>query len=211
MIEERILALDVSSKTGWASMVSTDNGIILEAHGIVPQIHEPEGCYPNTYVDWACLIFEKIEELIIKYRPDVLAIEETCAGSKSVYSQKILEFCHFMLASFIKESNMKVMYLLTGEWRNLVGCKMTAEESKHNKAVREYKKKNKTKVAYNEEGKRIGIKTKKHVNIRRANEIFGKWLKEPLQKKNEDEADALLLGFCYHIKRLDYERRKSLG
>jgi hypothetical protein len=115
-----------------------------------------------------------------------------------------------LLAKFIKETNIKVMYLLTGEWRTLVGCKMTKEESAHNKAVRTYKKKNKTKIAYNDEGKRIGIKTKKHINIRRANEIFGDFLPKPLQKKDEDTADSLLLGYCYHLKRIEYEQRKSV-
>jgi Holliday junction resolvasome RuvABC endonuclease subunit len=211
MTEEKILALDMSTKTGYSCVTSSDDGIKLIAHGQLEPIKEPEGQYPGNYVDWAYLVFNKVLELIKRYTPDVLVIEETCAGSKSVYSQKILEFCHFLLASFIKESNIKVMYLLTGEWRTLVGSKMTKEESKHNKSVREYKKKNKTKVAYDESGKRIGIKTKKHVNIRRANEIFGEFLDKPLQKKNEDEADALLLAAGYHYKRIEHERRKSLG
>jgi hypothetical protein len=38
--------------------------------------------------------------------------------------------------------------------------------------------------------------------VRRANEIFGKFLKEPLRKKDEDTADSLLLGYCWHLRRL---------
>jgi hypothetical protein len=34
------------------------------------------------------------------------------------------------------------------------------------------------------------------------NEVFGKFLKEPLRQKNEDESDALMLSFCYHLRRL---------
>lgn len=201
MIEERVLALDVSTKTGWASMVSGPNGVLLEAYGVIPQIHMPEGKYPGSFVDWAYQVFGKVEELIDRFAPDIIIVEETVSGSKSVYSQKILEFTHFLLARYIKESSIKAVYFLTGEWRSIVGCKMTKEESKHNKAVKKYKEEKSTSVAYNESGKRIGKLTKKHINIRRANELFEGQLREPLKKKNEDEADAILLGMAYHIRR----------
>lgn len=205
MNPEKILSLDMSSKTGWSSMVSTDEGVILEAHGMIPPIHQPEGAYPGVFVDWAQLIFDEIRILIYRFNPDILVIEETCAGSKGVYTQKILEFSHFLLAKYIKESNIKSIYLLTGAWRSEVGAKMTKEESKHNKYVREYKEKHKSKRAYDVNGKLIGLKTKKHINIRRANEIFGKFLKVPLKKKDEDIADSLLLGYTWHLRRLKKE------
>lgn len=205
MIAERILSLDMSTKTGWALMLSSDRGIELHANGQIPAIHEPPGNYPSNYIDWAFMVFAKISEVIDLYAPDVLVIEETVAGSKEVYSQKILEWIHFLVAKFIKETNIKVVYFLTGQWRSIVGSKMTKEESNHNKAVKEYKKKHGTRVAKDENGKRIGKLTKKHVNIRRANEVFGKYFKTPLRKKDEDTADALLLGYAYHIKRLENE------
>lgn len=183
-------------------MISTDEGVILEAHGMVPAIHQPEGDYPGVFVDWAQLIFDEIRILIYRFNPDILVIEETCAGSKGVYTQKILEFSHFLLAKYIKESKIKSIYLLTGAWRSEVGAKMTKEESKHNKYVREYKEKHNSKRAYDINGKLIGLKTKKHINIRRANEIFGKFLKTPLRKKDEDTADSLLLGYTWHLRRL---------
>jgi hypothetical protein len=208
---ERILSLDVSSKTGWASMVSSDSGVVLEEYGMIPAIHQPEGPYPSVFVDWAQLCFNEIDLLIKRFKPQVLVIEETCAGSKGVYTQKILEFCHYLLAKFIKESNIKSVYLLTGAWRSEVGAKMTKEESEHNKKVKEYKEKHGTKRAYDINGKLIGKKTKKHINIRRANEVFGKFLKEPLRKKNEDEADSMLLGFCYHLRRLKENKAQEVS
>ena len=211
MKSERILALDLSSKTGYASMLSSDFGIELEEHGILDQIHEPEGSYPSNYVIWAHMVFNEIHKLIRKVEPDLLAIEETVAGSKAVYSQKFLEWTHFLLASFIKESNIRAVYLLTGAWRSEVGAKMTKEESKHNKEVRAYKKKHNTQVARDISGKRMGKLTKKHINIRRANEIFGKFLKEPLRKKNEDEADALLLGYAMHLRRLKENKSSEVS
>jgi len=211
MTEEKVLNLDISTKTGWSLMLSSDSELRLIEYGQYKAIVEPEGQYPVNYVDWAYLCFENILKLINKFTPDILVIEETCAGSKNVYSQKILEWTHFLLAKFIKETNIRVRYLLTGQWRTLVGCKMTKEESAHNKMVKEYKKRNKVKIAYDDSGKRIGKLTKKHINIRRANEIFSKFLSEPLRKKDEDTADSLLLGAAYHFQRMEYERRKSLG
>jgi Holliday junction resolvasome RuvABC endonuclease subunit len=202
MESERILSLDVSSKTGYSVMVSSSESIRLETYGMIPAIHQPEGSYPESFVDWAELCFKEIGTLIKKFKPDVLVIEETCAGSKGVYSQKILEFTHFLLAKFIRDNNIKSVYLLTGAWRSEVGAKMTKEESKHNKYVKEYKEKNNSKFAYDIKGKKIGKKTKKHINIRTANDIFADQLKEPLRKKNEDEADAILLAYCYHLRRL---------
>jgi len=198
----RILTLDLSSKTGYSSMVSSVKGLVLEEYGTLPAIHEPDGKYPGNYVTWAYQVFEKIEELINKYRPNILAIEETVAGSKSVYSQKFLEWCHFLLAKYIKETNIKSVYLLTGAWRSEVGAKMTKEESAHNKYVKKYKEKNNTKIARDINGKRIGKLTKKHINVRRANEVFGEFLKTPLKKKDEDTADSLLLGYALHLRRL---------
>ena len=211
MNPERILSLDVSSKTGWASMVSSDSGIILEEYGTLPAIHEPEGSYPSNYVIWAHQVFNEIHRLILRFKPDCLAIEETCAGSKGVYTQKFLEWCQFLLASFIKESNIRSVYLLTGAWRSEVGCKMTKEESKHNKDVKEYKEKHGTKRAYDINGKLIGKKTKKHINIRRANEVFGQFLNKSLIKKDEDTADSLLLGYALHLRRLKENKAEEVS
>src|SRR5271166_4883311 len=97
---------------------------------------------------------------------------------------------HFLLAKFIKDTSRKATYLLTGSWRSETGCLMTKEESKHNKAVKKYKEENKTDIAYNANGKRIGKLTKKHINVRRANEVFGEFLSKPLRKKDEDTADS---------------------
>lgn len=209
MKPEHILSLDISSKTGYASMISATEGINLIEYGTLPAIHEPKGSYPSNYVIWAHEVFSEIEKLIKRFKPDILAIEETVAGSKAVYSQKFLEWVHFLVATYIKESKIRSVYLLTGAWRSEVGAKMTKEESAHNKEVKKYKKINKTNIARDISGKRIGKLTKKHINIRRANEIFGKFLKKPLRKKDEDTADSLLLGFCWHLRRLKAYENKN--
>lgn len=207
-LTERVLSLDMSTKTGWAFILSSPEGLTLEAYGQIASIPEPQDVpYPASYVNWAYLCFREIVTLLDKYAPDVLVIEETVAGSKSVYSQKILEYIHFLVARLIRDTGIKVKYFLTGEWRVDVGCLMTKEEKARNKAVKAHKDKLKAEGATkktrarDKDGKSIGKISKKHVNIRRANEIFGNSLVKPLVKQDEDMADALLLGFAYHLRK----------
>lgn len=199
--KERVLSLDISTKTGWALIVSYDDQYELERYGQVPKVEMPDGPYPVSFVDWAYLCFGKIVSLIEELHPDVLIIEETAGGSKNAHSQKILEFIHFLVARYIKDTSVKSVYTMTEVWRRETGCKMTKEESKHNKTVKTFKEKNGTNIARDESGKRIGRLTRKHINIRRANEIFGSFLSEPLRKKDEDTADALLIAYSYHLRK----------
>lgn len=198
---DRVLSLDISTKTGYAVLVSNDTSYHLEAYGHIKKTSEPDGKYPGNYVAWAYQCFGEIVQLIDLYQPTVLVIEETASGSKNLYSQKILEFIHFLVGRMILQLNFQAMYFMTEEWRRLAGCQMTKEESKHNKSVKKYKDKNSTSIAYDEKGKRVGKLTRKHINVRRANEVFGEFLREPLRMKDEDTADALLLAFTFHAKK----------
>jgi len=214
---EKVLSLDVSTKTGWASAISSESGIKLDNYGTIPQIHEPSGDYPSNYVIWAYSVFKGINELIVKFKPDVLVIEETSKGSKNAMSQKILEFTHFLLAKYIKDSHIRSVYVMTEQWRREIGCKMDDNEKLRNKEVRDYKKaffkKNgkKTTIARDINGKRIGLIGRKHVNIRRVSEIFEGQLKEPLKRKDEDLADGLGLLACYHFRRLKVDNSQEVS
>lgn len=160
---------------------------------------EPDDRYPVSYIKWSGKCYAKILDLIDKYQPSVLVIEETSKGSKNAHSQKILEYIHFRVANYIMESGSPVIYMMTEEWRRIVGCLMTKEEKKQNKTVREAHKEG-TKIVKNEKGKRIGIIGKKHVNVRRANELFGPSLREPFKLNDEDKADGILLNYAYHLR-----------
>jgi Holliday junction resolvasome RuvABC endonuclease subunit len=208
---ERILSLDVSSKTGWASAISSDSGIVLEDYGTISQIHRPDSDYPGAFVEWAHLCFDEIKKVIEKYKPQVLVVEETSKGSKNAMSQKILEYIHYLLAKFIMESGIRSVYVMTEQWRREIGCQMSKEEKLRNKEVRTYKKKNKTVIAYDINGKRTGLIGRKHVNIRRVSEIFAGQLKEPLKRKDEDLADGLGLLACYHLRRLKENKAEEVS
>ena len=60
----------------------------------------------------------------------------------------------------------------------------------------------KTKLARDANNKIMGKITKKHVTIRRANEVFGSYFKEPLRKRDEDLCDSLIISYAYHLRRL---------
>lgn len=208
---EKVLALDISTKTGWACLFSSEEGLSVVDYGQLPQMPEPKDVsYPSSYVIWAQAIFDQLKTLIVKFFPTVLVIEETASGSKSNYSQKILEFIHYLVADFIKTHNVPTRYFMTEEWRRICGCKMSKEESQHNKEVREYKRRNKARLAKNKDGKVIGRIGRKHINVRRANEIFDDQLREKLRMKDEDTADALLLGAAYHLLKNKRETKSSL-
>lgn len=212
-MEERVLSLDISTKTGWACAVSSELAFWLIDYGTLEQIHQPDGMYPGVFVDWAHLCFNEIKKIIDKFKPDVLVIEETSKGSKNAMSQKILEYIHYLLAKFIQESGIKSVYVMTEQWRREIGCVMSKEEKLRNKEVRAYKKEfekkngKKTTVAYDINGKRTGLIGRKHVNIRRVSEIFADQLKEPLKRKDEDLADGLGLLACYHFRRFKNDDR----
>lgn len=198
----RVLSLDMSSKTGWSCVVSSKDGIELIAYGQIPPIHEPKTPYPGSYVEWAYLIFAEIVKLVDQFQPDILVIEETAGGSKSAYSQKILEFSHFLVAQMIKNTGIESHYLQTEQWRRIIGCKMNDAEKARNKQVKDYKKKTGSKLARDINNKVIGKITRKHINVRRINEIYANQLPNVLTMKDEDSCDALGLAAAYHDLRL---------
>jgi hypothetical protein len=193
----KILALDISTKTGWSVAEIDDNGYKLLESGTLDQQKKPDQKYPLNYILWALHCYNDISNLLKLHEPDHIVIEETSKGSKNNYSQKILEWIHHLVAEHMCQSDFTATYnyFYTEEWRRICGCIMNDEEKRQNKNIREQRKLG-VKVVKNLEGKRIGKITKKHTNVRRANEIFGLDLK----LKNEDQADSLLLGYAYYLQ-----------
>jgi len=187
----KILTLDISSHTGWAFFARKESKLELKDYGTISVERPHDLPYPEWMLEWVHQIFDEIEELIKNFKPEVLVIEETSKGSKNHLSQKMLEWCHYQLAALIVEEGIDCQYFMTGAWRVLVGAKMTKSEKDQNKKIKTANQKG-VKVV-KENGKRIGKITKKHVNVRIANENFNLKL---LMKQN-NEADAICLGLAY--------------
>lgn len=202
MTKNRVLALDMSTKTGYAVIDIEGDSFTLVDAGTLDKLSEPNmPPYPVNYLHWARQCFSKIEELFDRYQPNEVVIEETAKGSKNNMSQKIVEFIHAELALYFEKCDKagKIYprtYYLTEEWRRICGCKMNDAEKKQNAEVRKQRKKG-IKVCKDKDGKRIGLVGKKHVNVRRANEVYGL----ELILKDEDRADALLLAHSLFLQR----------
>ena len=218
--KDRVLSLDLSTKTGWALLSGPDT---LEASGVLHMAKKPGDyplAYPLNYVAaakdhaWAILC------LVNEQRPTVVVVEETTPGHET-YSHKILEFIHFAVAEALCLRG-PIYYLRTGEWRRAVGLQLTKEQAKANlrknldKAKREASAirfllkqlKGKLKHSDHAEKLRADLKalrmfrtTRKHLAVEKANSIYGLKL---IQKEN-DQADAILIGraFCLGATRCD--------
>lgn len=202
----KVLALDISTKTGYAfGEISDSKELKLIKYGQCKQWHKNDTNHKDDHFNlffWADNCFSEVDKLIQELKPDILVVEQTCAGSKNQESQRVLEWIHYLLVecSYNYDTDygrrLPIQYYLTGKWRTIVGCKMTKEQKKQNDEVRKQNKKG-IKIAKSEDGKRIGKVGKKHVNVMKANEYFGLDLK----LKDNDISDALLLLKAYHLER----------
>jgi hypothetical protein len=204
----KFIVLDISSKTGWAHFDSTPEGLVLLGRGQLEQMPLPKGSalyYPKNYLAWSTMVAAAILENVLIKDYEHVVIEETAKGSKDAHAQKILEWIHKDVAEFLVERIDKghlkgVHYLQTGEWRQTAGCQMTKEEKKRNAKVTKARKAAEAKgekvvlVEVEPGKKKVGKVSKKHVALRRVQEIFG----IELAMKQNDEADALLIGYAAH-------------
>lgn len=137
----------------------------------------------------------------VEYWPslDAIVVEETNLG-KNRYSQKSLEFTHaYFLLQMSKSicKDVPIVYLSTSQWRTAVGLEMSKEDKKSNAKLSKAKKAVGGDVRKVDK-KALGVAgkvTKKHLAVRKANELFGLTLK----LKDNDIADALLLGTAYFL------------
>jgi len=131
-------------------------------------------------------------EVVDREKPDLVVIEET-NGSRSRYTQKILEWIHMEVCSLLLRRGLAPRYINTGDWRRVVGARLTKEDKKLNAKVR------KLKAAGDKAGlKALGVRGKvgkKHVAVRYVNNQFGLNLK----MKDNDQADAICLGVSYFL------------
>lgn len=196
----RLLALDLSTKTGYA-IFDADKLVEYDVVQNNRTVHE-YGSYPYSYMAAAVEVAINVQLIVKLHRPDVVVIEET-NGSKSRYTQKILEFIHLAVLRELQELRMlgNVVYINTSDWRKAVGGHLSKEDKKLNAKVSKAKKRAKVDgkldiKLFNKYKKELGVKgrtNKKHVAIRVANTLFGLNLKP----KDNDKADAICLGYSY--------------
>lgn len=125
----RVLAFDLSTKTGWA-LFEHDK---LLCYGqlnakVVGDMTSPN--YPKNYIDMATKMAFEVKGKITSSNPNYIVTEETNKG-KNRYSQKQLEFIHFA----VNHVNGKISYIDTSDWRTTLGITLDKEQRKDNRTV----------------------------------------------------------------------------
>ena len=188
--------MDISTKSGWSYLEVDEKSISIIDSGSVKKISEPDGDFPETYVRWCQECFDDILTVINTHPFDILVVEQT-SKARQVMSQKILEWLGYRVAMFIVENKIQSQYYYPGQWRKILGISLSKDDKVVNKEVRKQHQQGK-KVAKGQDGKRIGMVGKKHLCIRKVNEIF----ELDLTMKNNDQADAIALGTAYWIDKV---------
>ena len=213
----RVLALDLSSSTGFAVFEGEMNKEpTLKEHGLVvaPKTVKEYGPYPWSIYRATWEQSTHIVEIFNQYRPDVVVIEETNLG-RNRYSQKYLEMLHgFLLRQFDVIGNWlyknpapaqnRVVYLSTSTWRKQLGLSLSSEQRKSNRHLTQARSKARVngeidRKLLNIEKKKVGVKKKynwKDVAIEAANARYGLSLRVQTQ---DDVADAILLGTAFFL------------
>ena len=189
----KLLALDLSTKTGWA--VFEDGKPTVWGTLFPDKTVKDFGEYPFNYPLCAEYLIQRLFDEVIFVHAQIgttIVIEETNA-SRQNYSQKLLEFLHYALCrKFAAMGKFEVRYIRTGEWRKKVNGNLSKEEKLLNGKISRIKKKTGKKLA-KIDGKVVGKKTRKHSALRVCLDEF----QIELKKKDEDAADALCLGLGY--------------
>ena len=201
----RVLALDLSTHTGFAILegeMGTKPKRLVSGTIDLDKPLFAFGSYPHNYRKAAAHMARQIYATAIiddRAPPDAIVVEEINSG-RSRYVQKMLENIHTAVLVHFDAvlPRTKIVYLNSDGadgWRTNIGLTMSKEQKKANAKL------SKAKRAASDSGtrldkKRLGIKgkvTKKHLAVIRANVDFGLGLKQ----KDNNEADALLLGLAF--------------
>lgn len=193
----RLLALDISTKTGWAIFQKEEDGQFrLLDYGLI-ELGKPVvefGDFPFNHVDGTKVQAENIIALVEAVKPDEIVIEQTNLGRQRM-SQKILEFIHCHFLAKIRQYVQKVFYIDSSAWRKNLALQLTIEDKKNNNRLSAAKTKAKRAGAKLDK-KELGIKgriNKKHLAIRYVNDRYNLSFK----MKDNDIADAICVGTAY--------------
>lgn len=191
---ETILALDMSTYTGYAVLHRSGTAYSVYKYGNISADDDTNSKYPWTYINKAESMAAKVSTLLTKFKPDVVIIEET-NGSKSRYTQKLLEFIHYSVLLKMRAAKANVKYINTSDWRKCLGIQMSKADKKSNTKLSKAKRAaSKAKEALDK--KKLGISgkiTKKHLAVRYINSTFNLDFKI----KDNDIAEAICLGVAY--------------
>ncbi len=177
----KILALDLSTYTGWA-VLDAVSGNLLDYGNLVCTVEdfnvngrpETSPLYPRNIKLAADDMGLQVYNLICSISPTVVIIENTVKG-RNRHTQRILEWIHKSVFDAVGPE-YKIVYLDPSQWRKELELRMSKEDKDNNVQVKK--------------GTSRGKITPKHLSVRRVNDKF----KLELKLKDNDIADAINLG-----------------
>lgn len=171
-----ILGLDVSKHTGFA--VYCESGLLTSGTFDVDCKKKTNLVNEYNYIEESLILSDFVLKLVQENKIDKIFIEQTNRGINR-HSQKELEFLHYGILKKLLDNNYhgKVMYVDTSAWRSSLKIRMSKEQKKHNKEVKNKKKRGKI--------------TTKHLVVDWVNKTFNK----SLLLKDNNEADAIAIAF----------------
>lgn len=180
----RLLALDLSTSTGWASF---EDGV-LKDYGLLDKVFiqdfnvnaHPNNSplYPGNIMEAARQVASLVAEKIEEVKPDGIVIENSTKG-RNRHTQRLIEWVHFTVLELLASRNLPFSYLDPSQWRKILDIRMSNEDRKNNKEVNA--------------GRKRGKVNKKHLAIRYCNEKYSL----NLLVKHDDIADAICLGEAF--------------
>ncbi len=185
----RILALDISSHTGWA--ILEDDKII--SYGKI-DISCEDSSWPLGVLNWAKQVTIHIFELIEKEKFDRVIVERA-NSSRFRNSQNFLDFTHCLLINKLVDAGhySKLLYIDSSHWRKICVIKLTNEQKKQNRLAKQASNSGKILKI---DGKRKGKVTKKHLAVNWVNEKYNL----EFRLKDNDIAEAICLGSSFFIE-----------
>jgi hypothetical protein len=179
----RVLALDASTKSGWAIFSDgklTESGqleqVSVENFNVNDDPNK-QPIYPHNILEAAEKIGRRLQWFVKDNAPDIIVVENTVRG-KNRHTQRLLEWIHLEIVRRLRNV-APIVYMDPSEWRAIVEMRLSKDDKKNNRDVSKGKKRG-----------RIG---KKHLSVRMVNERF----QMSLKLKDNDRADAILLGLAY--------------
>lgn len=207
-----LLALDISTKTGWALF---ENGAPIKYGLLSREVSWDVDEYPKNFVIATKEMVDKIISLV-ESLPQVteIAVEETNKTGRfgSRHSQKILEFIHHEFNRRLFSSIISVKYINTSDWRKTLKLsvaearkaakpfqKQLADMKRALSSEQDRKRKSSLKKQIQEFTKDLKKKCihgkidKKSISVAYVNATFG----FDFKKGDNDITDAICLGVAY--------------
>lgn len=181
----KVLALDLSTSPGWAIL---QDGKLLDYGNDSFKIEDFNvNNYPNRSPKYPYNLVDAVEEVSdyiynvyqSEENIDYIVIENTVRGINR-NTQRALEWVHLGVLNRFNNERDKVKYLDPSEWRKIIDLRLSEEDKKNNKLV-------KNKVIK-------GKITHKHLSVRYVNNLFNKEFK----LKDNDLCDAICIAVAFN-------------